>query len=91
MIKYYAQDDLRMLAIGAANCILRNMHMPITLRGGEQPKGFPLPVARARGEGDITQDYRPLAILEFVQDAVREEASQKAAADKKAAEAQAVQ
>lgn len=89
MIKYFAQDSVQLLATGAANYILRNLPMPITLRGGERPEGFPLPLKRVHGEGDITQEYRPLAILEWVQDVVSGEVAQRAAAKKAKAEEQA--
>lgn len=82
MSKYYAQDDILLLANGATNCIVRNAAMPITLRGGERPKGFPLPIKRVRGEGDITQEYRPLAILEWIQDLVSGEVARRTAAKK---------
>ena len=85
MSKYYADDDIQLLANGAVNHLLRNAYMSITLRNGQQPKGFPQPIKRVRGSGDITQEYRPLAVLEFVQDMVTKEAAQRAAADKKAA------
>lgn len=88
MSKYYAQDDIQLLANGAANCIVRNAAMPITLRGGERPDGFPLPIKRVRSDGDITQDYRPLAILEYIQDVVSGEVARRAAAKKSKAEKQ---
>lgn len=84
MSKYYAQDDIQLLANGAANCIVRNAAMPVTLRGGERPDGFPLPIKRVRGDGDITQDYRPLAILEWIQDVVSGEVARRATTAKKA-------
>ena len=84
MSKYYADDDIQLLANGAVNHLLRNAYMSITLRNGQQPKGFPIPVARVRGEGNLVQEYRPLAILEFVQDVVAKEAAQRVAAAKKA-------
>lgn len=46
--------------------------------------GFPLPIKRVHGEGHLTQEYRPLAVLEFVQEVVAKEAAQRVAAAKKA-------
>lgn len=84
MSKYYADDDIQLLANGAVNHLLRNAYMSITLRNGQQPKGFPLPIKRVHGEGHLTQEYRPLAVLEFVQDVVAKEAAQRVAVAKKA-------
>lgn len=90
MSKYYADDDIQLLANGAVNHLLRNAYMSITLRNGQQPKGSPLPIKRVHGEGHLTQEYRPLAVLEFVQEVVAKEAAQRVAAAKKAeAEAEA--
>lgn len=80
MSKYYAQDDIQLLANGAANCIVRSAAMTITLR----PDGFPLPIKRVRGDGDITQDYRPLAVLEWIQDVVSGEVARRTTTAKKA-------
>lgn len=87
MSKYYA-DDIHMLAIYAANCIVSNVSMQIALRNGDRPEGFPLPIKRVRGEGDITQEYRPLAILEYIQDVASGEVARRAAAKKAKADKQ---
>ncbi|MDH0423523.1 hypothetical protein [Delftia tsuruhatensis] len=88
MSKYYADDDIQLLANGAVNHLLRNAYMSITLRNGQQPKGFPLPNKRVHGEGHLTQEYRPLAILEWIQDVVSGEVARRAAAKKAKTEEQ---
>lgn len=88
MTNHYAQDHHYRLANSALSHLLKNTPMPITLRGGERPEGFPLPLKRVHGEGDITQEYRPLAILEWIQDVVSGEVARRAAAKKSKAEKQ---
>lgn len=88
MTNHYAQDHHYRLANSALSHLLKNTPMPITLRDGKQPKGFPLPIKRVRGEGDITQEYRPLAILDYVQDVVNAEALAHEAEEKAKAEDQ---
>lgn len=90
MSKYYAQDSLDLLAAYAANCIVSSTCMVLTLRDGERPDGFPLPIKRVQApiDGDITQRYRPLAILEWIQDVVSGEVARRAAAKKAKADQQ---
>lgn len=60
--------DLKELAHKAADCLLEQRPVTITHEPGWKREGFPLPMKRmaASADGSITQDYRPLAVLEYV-------------------------
>ncbi len=64
-----SEDDLENLAVAACTCLVRRE--PITMThapGWQRPVNWPLPKTRAKpaADGSLTQDYRPLAILEYV-------------------------
>ena len=76
------KDALTMLAFDAVSCLLAQIPVTVTHPAGWERDGFPLPLKRGekavdgfplplkRGEkavdGSVTQNYRPLAILEYV-------------------------
>jgi len=62
-------DDLQILAFDALNCMIARTPITITHPSSEWPKGFPLPVKRVPGD---TQSYRPLAVLEWVNEKLGE-------------------
>lgn len=61
-------DRLKELAAQATECLLLQKPVSITHEAGWKRDGFPLPMKRmAAGEdGSVTQQYRPLAVLEYV-------------------------
>lgn len=82
---------------GLAECATRSLLMQravcVTHPKGWEREGFPLPIKRnkvANPDGSTTQDYRPLAILEYVDEvlsgAIRARLQQQRLKDKKKAE-----
>lgn len=62
-------DDLQMLAFDAVSCMIARTHVVVNHPPEGWPKGFPLPVKRVPGD---TQSYRPLAVLEWVNEKLGE-------------------
>lgn len=62
-------DQLSVLAFDAVSCIFARTTIVITHPSSDWPKGFPLPVKRVPGD---TQSYRPLAVLEWVNEKLGE-------------------
>ncbi|MEQ6437185.1 hypothetical protein V8Z74_19460 [Comamonas sp. w2-DMI] len=57
------------LAAAALSHLLANTSMPVLVLGDRKPVNFPLPTKRAAPAApgaDTVQEYRPLAILEYV-------------------------
>lgn len=60
---------LRNLGDLALTAILRQQTVSVTRRPDEERNGFPLPTKRNKipnPDGTITQEYRPLAVLEWI-------------------------
>lgn len=59
--------DIKALVITASHCLLSQSMVSITHQPGWARNGFPLPVRRnpADEDGSVTQQYRPLALLEY--------------------------
>ena len=67
-------DGLPGLARAAVDALLAQQ--PLTLRhepGWVRPRGWPLPLLRRApaADGSITQQYRPIAVLEYVDEQLR--------------------
>lgn len=62
-------DQLQILAFDAVSCMFARTTIVIAHPPGEWPKGFPLPVKRVPGN---IQSYRPLAVLEWVNEKLGE-------------------
>ena len=62
------KDALTMLAFDAVSCLLAQIPVTVTHAAGWERNGFPLPLKRGEkaADGSVTQNYRPLAILEYV-------------------------
>lgn len=76
------------LAMQAAHYLLKQQPMPVTHAAGWKRDGFPLPIKRVAPDanGDTTQEYRPLVILEYVQEVLSGEIAARQARDRKALE-----
>lgn len=76
------------LAMQAAHYLLKQQPMPVTHAEGWKREGFPLPIKRMipDADGTITQEYRPMAILEYVQEVLSGEIAARQARDRKALE-----
>ena len=63
-------DQLTDLARGATEALLAQKPFTVVREAGAAREGFPLPIKRmpAQPDGSVVQDYRPLAVLEYVQD-----------------------
>lgn len=60
-------QKLNELAYQAVVALLAQEPVTVVHAEGWERKGFPLPIKRTQpDQGVITQDYRPLAILEYV-------------------------
>ena len=82
--------ELKTLAQQATHFLLLQQPLEITHAPGWERNGFPLPIKRqpARPDGSTTQDYRPLVILEYVQEALAKQSAEQAALDREIADAQ---
>lgn len=80
---------LRAVARAATEALIEQRPLSVRHEPGWSRDGFPLPMKRqpAAEDGSVTQDYRPLAILEFVQEELSGENAARRARDKKAAKA----
>ncbi len=66
------RNRLRHLAESAVIAILHRTTVSVTRDANCEREGFPLPIKRNKipnADGTITQEYRPLAILEYVDEA----------------------
>lgn len=69
--------DLKTLTDVAAAALLARQNVTVKHQPNWSRNGFPLPVKRMPADifGSVTQDYRPLAILEYVNEKVNAEAT----------------
>jgi hypothetical protein len=76
------------LAMQAAHYLLKQKAIPVTHAAGWSRDGFPLPIKRmtADANGETTQEYRPMAILEYVQEVLSGEIAARQARDRNALE-----
>jgi len=63
-------EALRELAYRAVTGMFEHKPVTITRHKDEPRNGFPLPLKKREPDehGHITQDYRPMAILEYIND-----------------------
>ena len=81
------RDRLRHLAESAVIGILHRTTVSVTRDANCEREGFPLPIRRNKipnADGTITQEYRPLAILEYVDEACSGELASRLAKDRAA-------
>lgn len=59
---------LKVLANNAVNALLEQKPLTVTRHVSEPRNGFPLPIKKIKPDahGNVTQQYRPIAILEYV-------------------------
>ena len=83
--------ELDGLATLATRCLLANELLPLTHPPGWKREGFPLPVKRTQpgNDGSIRQEYRPMAVLEYVYEVISGELAKRQAKDRKAAKLEA--
>lgn len=64
------KEYLTALAALATDCLVAQMPVTITRHVTVERNGFPLPMRRVQpdADGNVIQDYRPLAVLEWVND-----------------------
>lgn len=64
------EQELKALAHQATEALLQQVPVPVYHPPGWQRKGFPLPMKRMLEDkdGGVTQNYRPIALLEYVHD-----------------------
>lgn len=76
------------LALQAAHALLKQSLLEVTHDAGWKRDGFPLPTKKMTPDldGSITQLYRPIAILEYVQEVLSGEIAARQARDRKALE-----
>ena len=69
--------DYTSLVNQAASALLTRSNVTITHPPGWVRDGFPLPVQRNKPDvfGAVTQDYRPIALFEYVNDKLNAEAA----------------
>ena len=78
--------DPTSLAESALICLLLQKPMTLVLAPDYQRKGMPLPIKRmpVNEDGTTTQSYRPMVILEYVQEALSGELAKRQLLDKRA-------
>jgi len=78
-----ATDYLHTLANAATACLLAQTPITVTRHFTVERKGFPLPMKRVQpdADGNITQDYRPIVVLEWIGDTLLREAKEKLRAE----------
>ena len=72
------------LASRATHALLMQLPLEVTHGAGWQREGFPLPIKRmmANDAGEVVQQYRPIAILEYVQEVLSGEIAARQARDR---------
>ena len=81
------RNRLRHLAESAVIAILHRTTVSVTRDANCEREGFPLPIKRNKipnADGTITQEYRPLAILEYVDEACSGELASRLAKERSA-------
>ena len=81
------RNRLRHLAESAVIAILHRTSVSVTRDANCEREGFPLPIKRNKipnADGTITQEYRPLAILEYVDEACSGELASRLAKERAA-------
>ena len=81
------RNRLRHLAESAVIAILHRTSVSVTRDANCEREGFPLPIKRNKipnADGTITQEYRPLAILEYVDEACSGELASRIAKERAA-------
>lgn len=81
------RNRLRHLAESAVIAILHRTTVSVTRDASCEREGFPLPIKRNKipnADGTITQEYRPLAILEYVDEACSGELASRLAKERAA-------
>ena len=82
--------NLKELAARALHQLLLQQPLEITHAPGWERNGFPLPIKRHQPghDGTTRQEYRPLVILEYVQEMLARQTAEQAALDREIADAQ---
>ena len=83
----FTKDRLRWLAESAVLGILHRTTVSVTRATNCEREGFPLPIKRNKipnADGTITQEYRPMAILEYVEEACSGELASRLAKERAA-------
>ena len=81
------RNRLRHFAESAVIAILHRTSVSVTRDANCEREGFPLPIKRNKipnADGTITQEYRPLAILEYVDEACSGELASRLAKERSA-------
>ena len=80
--------DFATLARQATEALLEQKMLTVRHEAGWKREGFPLPVKRmpASHDGSVVQDYRPMAILEYVQELLSGELAARRARDRRTKE-----
>lgn len=81
------KERLRWLAESAVLGILHRTTVSVTRAADCDREGFPLPIKRNKvpnADGTITQEYRPMAILEYVEEACSGELASRLAKERAA-------
>lgn len=84
-------DHLHELALNAVEALIEQKALTVRHWPGWIRDGFPLPIKRMPplADGSVVQEYRPLAVLEYVQDVLSGELAGRRARDRKTKESAA--
>lgn len=73
----FTADPAALVAVASAAMLARQPVAVMLPAGWERPEYWPLPINKvSRSDGDRTQQYRPIAILEFAEHVLGAEAKQ---------------
>ena len=67
------QSQIIPLAFQATDCLLNKHPVTVTHSAGwQRPANWPLPIKREApsADGSVTQNYRPIAVLEWINEVV---------------------
>lgn len=79
------KHTLNELGDNALACLLEQKPVTITRHKDEPRNGMPLPIKRMEPDaaGNVTQQYRPLAIFEYINDVLSGELASRQAKERK--------
>lgn len=88
MSTLHVDPELRSLANRATEALLKQQLVEITHPADWERNGYPLPWKRnpKSADGSVTQEYRPLALLEYVDECLRDAAARESKRARQAAE-----
>jgi len=85
-------EQLTSLAGYATSCMLLQTPVEMLHEDGKKPAGFPLPIKKMQPgtDGRLRQEYRPIAVLDYINEVLTGEIAARAALDRAALKKESV-